>query len=150
MDQQDEIFLPAEANGKKNLMRSAKDFMSSALSPLKSKDVSQMVEGFTAEMTLVAEGLSDDQLRLQQQQDRMDGQLTEMEDALGQARKEIRDLQKEMADLQDRLEKAEKAMKEKKAKKSERLTGLLRQATWLVGIGAGAWVIITLIKAFVK
>lgn len=150
MDQQDEIFLPAEAAGKKNLVQSARDFMSSALSPLKSKDVSQMVEGFTAEMTLVAEGLSEDQLRLQQQQNRMDGQLTEMEDALGQARKEIRDLQKEMTDLQERLEKAEKAMKEKKLKKSERLTGLLRQATWLVGIGAGAWVIITLIKAFVK
>ena len=143
--QQDEIFLPVEGNGKKNLVQSAKDFMAGALSPLKGKDLSQMVEGFTSEMTLVAEGLSEDQLRLQQQQDRMDGQLTEAEAQLAQAREEIRELQKQVSALEDRLAKAEK---EKKLKKTEGFTALIRQATWLAAIIAGAWVIVTIINLF--
>ena len=146
--QQDEIFLPVEGNGKKNLVQSAKDFMAGALSPLKGKDLSQMVEGFTSEMTLVAEGLSEDQLRLQQQQDRMDGQLTEAEAQLAQAREEIRELQKQVSALEERLAKAEKEKKEKKLKKTEGFTALIRQATWLAAIIAGAWVIVTIINLF--
>jgi len=150
MENQDEIFLPAEGNGKKNIVQSARDFVAGALSPLKGKDVSQMVETFTSEMTLVAEGLSEDQVRLQQQQDRMDGQLTEAEEALSLARNEIRELKRNVEALEERLDKAEKSIKEKKLKKSERLTGLLRQATWLAAIVAGAWVIVTLVNALIK
>ena len=50
----------------------------------------------------------------------------------------------------DVLEKAAKKEKDQKAKVSERLTGVLRQATWLAGILAGAWVIVTIINLFNK
>ena len=53
------------------------------------------------------------------------------------------------ASIKSRLDKAEKALNEKKAKgkRLDGLTGALRQATWLVGLLAGAWVVTTLIRA---
>ena len=59
------------------------------------------------------------------------------------------ELRKELARLNARVEKAEKAA-EKKARKSEGLSALLRQATWLAAIVAGAWVLVTLINFFRK
>ena len=41
----------AESADKKNIMQSAKDFMNGMLSPLKGKDIGQLVEDFTAERT---------------------------------------------------------------------------------------------------
>ena len=60
------------------------------------------------------------------------------------------EMRKEIASLRSRLEKAEKLLqdkKEQKPKKTEGLTAVLRQATWLVAIGAGAWIIVTIINA---
>ena len=42
----------------------------------------------------------------------------------------------------------EKSAHDQKTHASERWTGLLRQATWLAGILAAAWIITTIIKAF--
>ena len=57
--QQDEIFLPVEGNGKKNLVQSAKDFMAGALSPLKGKDLSQMVENINGLVTTSQSGVEE-------------------------------------------------------------------------------------------
>lgn len=152
MNAPEENGLTNEHAPKKDLMQSARDFMNGVLSPLKGKDVGQLMENFTAEMTLVAEGLSEDQERLQQENDRLSAQMTEMEqallDRLHDADVNAQEMRKEMAALQSRLEKAEKAIGEKKLKKVDGLTGLLRQATWLVSIFAGAWIITTIINLF--
>jgi len=148
MNKQEENALPQEGGTKKNLMQSAKEFMAGALSPLKGRDVAQLVETFTAEMTLVAEGLSEDQAKLQNQQDRMDGQLTEAEERLAEANREIQALKRQVSQLEDTLSRAEKAGKGKRDKRTEGIAGLLRQATWLAGILAGAWIITTLINFF--
>ena len=154
MNKQDETDLIPEPTSSKNIMQSAKDFMNGVLSPLKGKDMGQMVEEFTSEMTLVAEGLSEDQQRLAQDNERLSAQQTELEqrmlDGFHDADVTADEMRKEIASLRSRLEKAERLLqdkKEQKPKKTEGLTAMLRQATWLVAIGAGAWIIVTVINA---
>ena len=160
MMQKDESNLPVEQTPpKKDLVSSAKDFVNGVLSPLKGRDVGQMVEEFTSEMTLVAEGLSEDQQALRQRQEALSAAQTEMEEgflvrfreqqAENQAlREQIKALREQEKALEKRLEKAEKSAADKKLKRAEGLTGVLRQATWLAAILAGAWVLTTIIRLF--
>ena len=71
MNKPEENELIPETADKKTIVQSAKDFMNGVLSPLKGQDIGQLVEDFTAEMTLVAEGLSEDQQKLFQEADRL-------------------------------------------------------------------------------
>ena len=151
-DQEENLLTPETQPEKKDVIRSAKDFMSNMLSPLKGKDMGQLVENFTSEMTLVAEGLSEDQQKLFQETDRLSAQQTELEqrllDGLHDAEVDNKNLRKEVQDLRARLEKAEKALQDKKGKRSDGLFSIIRQATWLVAIFSAAWVIVTIIRAF--
>ena len=153
-DQEENLLTPETQPEKKDVIRSAKDFMSNMLSPLKGKDMGQLVENFTSEMTLVAEGLSEDQQKLFQETDRLSAQQTELEqrllDGLHDAEVDNKNLRKEVQDVRARLEKAEKALQDKKGKRSDGLFSIIRQATWLVAIFSAAWVIVTLIRAFIK
>ncbi len=126
-EENDLITEPAE---KKNIVQSAKDFMNGVLSPLKGKDISQLVEDFTAEMTLVAEGLSEDQQKLSQETDRLSAQQTELEQR-----------------MLDSFHDAGVTAEELRAKKNDGIIGILRQATWLVAIISAAWIIVTVIRA---
>lgn len=141
-----------ELQENKTLVQSAKDFMSGVLSPLKGKDVGQLVEEFSAEMTLVAEGLSEDQEKLRRDQESLQAQQTLMEqnllDQLHDARVSLEELQKQADALRRRLDQAEKKAGDKKSKAG--LIDLLRQATWLAGIVMGGWIIVTLIRALIK
>ena len=152
MNKQEENALIPEASAPKGVIQSAKDFVNGVLSPLKGKDVGQMVEEFTSEMTMVAEGLSEDQEKLARETDRLSAQQTELEqkmlDGFHDQDVTADEMRREIDSLKSRLDKAEKLLREKKEKKSEGLAGILRQATYLVAIGAGAWVIVTLINAF--
>lgn len=136
----------------KTLVQSAKDFMSGVLSPLKGKDVGQLVEEFTAEMTLVAEGLSEDQQKLSEENEKLAAQQSLMEqnllDQLHDVQVTMDEMRSEITTLRGRLDKAEKSIGEKKIKKVEGFTGLLRQATWLAGILVGGWILVTIIKFF--
>ena len=73
--------LPETASSR-NIVQQAKNFMNGVLSPLKGKDVGQLVEDFTSEMTLVLEGLSEDQARLTQDTQKLSAQQTELEQRL--------------------------------------------------------------------
>ncbi len=155
MNKPEETDLTAEPETHKNIMQSAKEFMNGVLSPLKGKDIGQLVEDFTSEMTLVAEGLSEDQQKLSQETEKLSAQQTELEqrmlDGFHDAGVTADDLRREVTDLRIRLEKAEKLLqdkKEQKGRKTEGITAVLRQATWLVAIFSGAWIIVTIIRAF--
>ena len=152
MHKQDETDLIQEPAAPKNIITSAKDFMNGVLSPLKGKDVGQLVEEFTAEMTLVAEGLSEDQQKLSEENEKLAAQQTLMEqnllDQLHDAQVTMDEMRSEITTLRGRLDKAEKSIGEKKIKKVEGFTGLLRQATWLAGILVGGWILVTIIKFF--
>lgn len=153
MDKQETGGALPDAPQKKAVAQSARAFVSGVLSPLKGKDMSRLVEDFTAEMTLVAEGLSEDQQRLREQTDSLSAAQTLQEEAtrrsLSAQADKIAAQEKEIALLKSRLDRVEKALNEKKAKgkRLDGLTGALRQATWLVGLLAGAWVATTLIRA---
>lgn len=154
MNKQEDTSLTTESASPKTIVQSAKDFVSGVLSPLKGKDMGQMVEDFTSEMTLVAEGLSEDQEKLARDTERLSAQQTELEqrmlDGFHDQDVTADEMRKEIVSLKNRLDKAEKLLQEKKQKKSDGLTGVLRQATWLVAIGAGAWIIVTIINALTK
>jgi uncharacterized protein YukE len=108
MNKPEENELIPEPTDRKTIVQSAKDFMNGVLSPLKGQDVGQLVENFTAEMTLVAEGLSEDQQRLSQQTDRLSAQQTELEqhmlDGFHDADVTADEMRKEIADLRSRLD----------------------------------------------
>ena len=151
-EEENAVLVSEAEEPKKNMVQSAKEFMTGVFNPLKGKDLNQLVEDFTSEMTLVAEGLSEDQQKLFQETDKLSAQQTELEqrllDGLHDAEVENKELRKEVQFLTVRLDKAEKALSEKKLKKSDGLVSIIRQATWLVAIFSAAWVIVTIIKAF--
>lgn len=156
--------LPAaeEAARKPGLVRGARDFIENTFASLKGKDMNQAVEEFTNEMTLVAEGLSEDQNVLRRDVDQAAAQLTLLEenlsrkdrergealsgvqDALKQAQKRADALEKRLDTLEKNLEKAVKEAERKPQKMG--LGQILRQATWMIGIACGAWVIVTVLK----
>ncbi|MBR3739928.1 MAG: hypothetical protein IKN04_05625 [Clostridia bacterium] len=153
MNKPEENELIEENADHKTIVQSAKDFMNGVLSPLKGKDIGQLVEDFTAEMTLVAEGLSEDQHKLSQETERLSTMQTELEqrmlDGFHDAGVTHDETRSEIKDLRSRLERIEKQLdkKELKTKKSDGITGMLRQATWLVAIASGAWIVVTIINA---
>lgn len=146
--------LPAaeEAPGKKpGLVRGARDFIGNTFASLKGKDMNQAVEEFTSEMTLVVEGLSEDQNALRRDVDGSAAQLTLLEEKLLRQEKdhksEVKGLRDELSQAQKRLESLEKTVQEA-AKKPQKmgLGQIMRQATWMVGILSISWVVVTLLK----
>ncbi|MBQ9197344.1 MAG: hypothetical protein IJ157_08935 [Clostridia bacterium] len=153
--------LPAvdEETGKKTgLVRGARDFIENTFATLKGKDMNQAVEEFTSEMTLVAEGLSEDQALLRQDVDKLSAQQTLLEEKvlrggkenktdLNELRDAVKQSKKQAEALEKRLDGLEKTIKEAEKKPAKMGLGqILRQATWMVGIICGAWVIVTVLK----
>lgn len=114
--------------------------------------MNQLIEDFTSEMTLVAEGLSEDQARLSKAQENLSAQQTVSEEALRAGMRECSEALKQENERMDKLEKQfaqlQKQVADKKIKKIDGLTGLLRQATWLAAIAAGAWIVVTILRFF--
>ena len=147
MHQEEMTLSPAP---KKDLVRTAKDFLGSAFGG-KNTDLNTVIEEFTAEMTLVAEGLSEDQKRISEQTDMLSAQQTTFED---ETLHKFHDVSVDVQELRERIDALEQKwdklskQHEKQRKKSEGLQGIFRQATVLVAIAAGAWVLTTLINFF--
>ena len=133
----------------------------SALRAVKGETTGQLVEQFTSEMTLVAEGLCEDQARLrksledlQREQDRAAQCIRSDVQALESALQEReRDTDRRLDDLSRRLsaiESRQKAIESEKTSRRDRhdKTGLIRQLTVLAAIIAGAWVIVTVLNLF--
>ena len=140
-----------KAPPKKDLVQSARDFLGNAFGG-KNTDLNATVEQFTAEMTLVAECLSQDQTRLSEQADRLSAQQTLLEEdtrvAIGEVQASLNGLNKRLDGLEKRMDHLEKQVQDKKLRKVDGWTGLVRQATWLVGLLAGVWIVTTVLKLF--
>ena len=136
---------------KKDLVKSAKDFLENTFGG-KAPDLHATIEQFTAEMTLVAEGLSEDQDRLSQLSDRLNAQQTAFEqetlDKFHDVSVSLQETNARLDQLDDKLAKLQKQAADKKLKKTDGLTALVRQCTYLVGILCAAWIITTLIQFF--
>ncbi|MBR6027596.1 MAG: hypothetical protein IKP40_00790 [Clostridia bacterium] len=133
-----------------------KQFWDSALRAVKGDSTQQAVEDFTAEMTLVAEGLCEDQARLRsavenlsqdqdRQRQRAESELKALETALDEHQ---RDTDRRLDSLTRRLDAIENRQKSRK-ERSEKLD-LISRLTILAGIVCGSWVLVTLISALIK
>ena len=132
-------------------MRGARDFIENTWSSLKGKDLNQAVEEFTSEMTLVAEGLSEDQNALRRDGEKLAARMDKLTERQKTGEDSVKALQDQLEQerrrgdaLQKRLDDMEKALKAKPVKPG--LTAILRQATWGVGIICAAWVIVAILK----
>ena len=129
-----------------------------ALKMVKGENTNQLIEQFTAEMTLVAEGLCEDQTKLRREVDNMttqedrriqklDSRIDLLETSLDEERKAH---DKDVTELRNRLATLEKQAAKTPAKEKKKAGTIIRDLTWLVGIAAAAWVIVTVINAIVK
>lgn len=125
-----------------------------ALKAVKGDSTAQMVEEFTSEMTLVAEGLCEDQARLRQrveelrrEEDRSAQRLTSEVQAIETAiRENQRDTDQRLDDMQRRL-----AVLENRANsRSKKNDGIIRQLTMLASIICGTWLLVTILNLFAR
>ncbi len=132
----------------------ARKLWSSALRTVKGDSTQSLVESFTEEMTLVAEGLYDDQARIRKWLDGMQGQEDRDRQRLESDIQSIETMlreQQEKSDqrlrvIEDRLDVMERTLN-KKEKIRRKLFGgnVLSQMILLAAIICGAWVIVTIV-----
>ena len=137
--------LPEKTDKKPSLLDKSQKLLSDTLATLKGRDLHQLVEEFTEEATTVIEGLSEDQLRLRRENANLQTQQTLLEE---EGLRRCQDITDRVDELERRLQALEKQVREKRARNVAGLTGVLRQATWLAGILAGAWIITTVLQLF--
>ena len=95
-----------------NIIRKPRELIGGALQALKGPDVQNLVESFTSEMTVVTEGLYDDQMRLRREVEELSAQQTILARQVLEGREDLQSKcdqsQKEMAarlsDMQKRLQ----------------------------------------------
>ena len=126
-----------------------------ALRVVKGDSTSDLVEQFTQEMTLVAEGLCEDQARLRKA---LDGLLREVEGQHIRQNQEIDELsrrvdahiqetQHQLRELHRRLEVLERQQTKRKTGRGLFSGDLLGRATLIVSIVCGTWLAVTVVNA---
>ncbi len=126
-----------------------------AVRTVKGDTTQNLVESFTEEMTLVAEGLCEDQSKLHSRIDALENASdrerqklqTEIEALETSLREQQQDADARLSRLEDRISALEKSTAKKKEKKGI-FSGWLGQAIILAAIVCGSLVVITLINAF--
>jgi len=143
-----------------DLKEKPKKLWDGALKMVKGENTTQLIEQFTSEMTLVAEGLCEDQSKLRREVDsiiteedkqiqKLQTKIDQMETLLDEERtahdRDLTELRTRLASLEKKMPKeaSKEASKEKKKAGS-----IIRDATWLVAIAAGAWIIVTILNKF--
>ena len=127
-----------------------------ALKMVRGENTAQLIENFTAEMTLVAEGLCEDQSTLRREVDKMiteeDRRIqalqTQVDAAETSLEEERRAHDRDVTELRNRLAVLEKQASHKPVKEKNRRGNIIRDLTILVAIAAGAWIIVTIINKF--
>ena len=127
-----------------------------ALKVVKGDSMNDMVEQFTQEMTLVAEGLCEDQARLRKAVDGLireaDGQRAKSEQDYQELLRQLSDSQKDTKFRLDELSRRISVL-EKPAPKAQKGifnlgTDVISRVTLLAGIVCGTWLIVTILKLF--
>lgn len=125
-----------------------------ALKAVKGENTAQLVEEFTSEMTLVAEGLCEDQSRIRRDAEDLRRELDQRTQALGSdqdaletmLREQQRDMDRRLDDLTRRLNALESASTRKKGKGDK--ASLMQNLILLAGIVCGSWVLVTVLNLF--
>ena len=130
-----------------------RNIFSDAIKAVKGENTNQLIEQFTAEMTLVAEGLCEDQNKLRCDIDRAiteeDRRVQSLESRISlletTIKEEQRNHEETKEELRSRIADIEKK-KNQERKNRGKAADLFRQLTILAGIIGGAWVIVTIIN----
>lgn len=130
-----------------------RNIFSDAIKAVKGENTNQLIEQFTAEMTLVAEGLCEDQNKLRGDIDRAiteeDRRVQSLESRISlletTIKEEQRNHEETKEELRSRIADIEKK-KNQERKNRGKAADLFRQLTILAGIIGGAWVIVTIIN----
>ena len=127
----------------------------SALKAVKGENTNALIEQFTSEMTLVAEGLCEDQARLRQavddvrrEQDASVQSLRSEQAAMDTAMQENqRDIDRKLEDISRRLAALEKSRAAVPAKpEKKRNMNVISQVTILAAIVCGTWLLVTVLN----
>ena len=143
-----------------DLLSAPRKFLSNALHAVKGDSTQSLVENFTSEMTLVAEGLCEDQAKLRTQLDDLERRedsdrqriTDEAETLRADLETDIHDLSQKLGDITERIKKLESDAREiahkQEKKKRFGMDGLLRSLIILAGIVCGSWVLVTILNMF--
>ena len=133
-----------------------KNIWNGALKMVRGESTARLIENFTSEMTLVAEGLCEDQSKLRREVDHMaaeeDRRIQRLEskiDMVDTALDEERTAHDQaLTELRNRLAALEKksARDTGKGKKGER--NRIRDLTWLIGVAGAVIILIMLVRHF--
>ncbi len=141
-----------------NLINKPKKLWNDALKMVKGENTTQLVEQFTAEMTLVAEGLCEDQNKLRGEVDRMlsaedqriqklDARIGELESVLEEQQREndtiVTELRNRLSALEKQNAREEREARAQKEKKKQRNT--IRDITTLILVAAAAIIAVVLV-----
>lgn len=127
---------------------------SQAMKVVKGDTTTELVEQFTQEMTLVAEGLFEDQARLR---GAVDGLIRETEAQRQKADQDYQELLRQLdeaerkttANIKELSHRIAALEKPAKTRKGGSLAGdLISKVTLLAGIICGSWIIVTILKLF--
>lgn len=143
MDSEHNLPAQQEHAKKTGIVQKSMDFLDNAVSSLKGQDLNALVEQYTAEVTVVLEGMHEDMVALQQQAQELSARLTILEEG---KREQDRDTQQALKDVRKQLDTLQK--KADSGKKKGTVTSVLTQITWIAVILAGAWVLTTALKLF--
>lgn len=125
-----------------------------ALKMVRGENTAQLIENFTAEMTLVAEGLCEDQSTLRRDVDKMiteeDRRIQSLQSKIDETEtsleEERRTHDRDITELRNRIAALEKKANSKPVKEKIRKGNIIKDLTILVAIAATAWVIVTLLN----
>ena len=139
---------------KKTQAEKPKKLWDGALKMVRGDTTADLIENFTAEMTLVAEGLCEDQGNLRREVDRMateeDRRIQALQTQLDAAETSLEEERKahdrDLTELRTRIAALEKKGNAKPVKEKNRGGNMIRDLTVLVSIAAAAWVIVTLLN----
>lgn len=139
---------------KKAVTEKPKKIWDGALKMVRGENTSQLIENFTAEMTLVAEGLCEDQSMLRREVDRIvtqeDRRIQALQSQIEAAETSLEEERKahdrDVTELRNRLAVLEKKAENKTTREKSRKGNIIRDLTILVAIASAAWVIVTLVN----
>ena len=106
----------------------------------------------------MAEGLCEDQTKLRRE---VDGMMTQEDQRIQKLESRIELLEtsleeerrahdRDLTELRGRLSALEKQAAKPAVKEKKKSAGIIRDLTWLVGIAAAAWVIVTIVNAVAR
>lgn len=129
-----------------------KQLWNSALKAVKGDNTQQLVEDFTAEMTLVAEGLCEDQARLRQSVEdarrELDRSAQHVDSELHALECSIQENQRETERRLDELSRRLSALESKAPQRRSKQAGVMQQVTVLVAMVCITVLVVTVLKFF--